>query len=102
MAKRLVIHKREIDIDDRHIFNIKGLAEILSFAVQHNRLVMYYMVEIDATDTNVADILIRGNGHNIDAELVDDYTFMGTHVMAGGGLMWHIWARRHWRNVGGK
>ncbi|KKL94932.1 hypothetical protein LCGC14_1859780, partial [marine sediment metagenome] len=82
-----------IEIVDGQDVCIKGLIAVPSFAVQHNRLVMYFVRDLESEEKQSVDIVIKGTGHVFDVGDMSGYRFMGTHLTFGGDLVWHVWAR---------
>lgn len=93
MAKNFVVHKQVLEIVDGQDVCIKGLVAVLSFAIQYNRLVMYFVRDTDSEKKQVVNIVIKGTGHGFNVEDMQGYRFMGTHIMFAGDLVWHVWAK---------
>ncbi|HEG44648.1 hypothetical protein LCGC14_3009590 [marine sediment metagenome] len=93
MSKNFVVHKEVIQVVDGQDVCIKGLIAVLSFAVQHNHLVMYFVRDIESEKNQSVDIVIKGTGHVFDVGDMFGYRFMGSHIMFAGELVWHVWAR---------
>lgn len=88
-----VIHKETVKVTGRQAIPIEGIVEILSFAVQRNRLVMYFVRDKFLKETREVDVCIHGTGYDIHLGETENMAFMGTHLMADGALVWHVWAR---------
>ncbi len=91
MSENFVVHKEIIQVVDGQSVCIKGLVAVLSFAIQHNHLVMYFVRDTESVKNQSVEIIIKGTGHPFNIDDMADYRFMGTHIMAGGQLIWHVW-----------
>ena len=86
-----IIHKFPISLCDGITIKVPGLIRVLSVAVQRDRLVMYALVRPDDDVTTTIPIRIKGTGHVFDLRAEESWEFMGTHVIQGGDLIWHVW-----------
>ncbi len=93
MNKNFVVHKEVIEVVDGQDVCIKGIIEVLSFAVQRNCIVMYFVRDLESEKRQSVDIVIKGTGSVFDVGEMQGYRFMGTHLTFGGELVWHVWAR---------
>ena len=93
------IYKYNLEITDSQKIYITGLVKILSVMVQYEKLVLYALIEPGALTEISVTIIIAGTGHEIFPNSC--WRFLGTHKMANGQLMWHVWnteneeVRRH-------
>ena len=80
---------REIEVD---CVSIKPL----SVAEQHGDLVLWALVEVgyecEGHATHTMQVDIRGTGHLIDLEDLQDKAFIGTVVMRSTPFVWHVYA----------
>ena len=53
---------------------------------------LYAIVNPDDENLSEVSIIIVGTGHPFD-EPDSSWTFMGTHSMENGSLMWHVWQK---------
>ena len=83
------IYKYPLGMFNEQELEIKGLVEILSVAVQRDKLVLYSLVDTEDFKKTQIDVVIRGTGHNY--ELNTGWNFLGTHLTQNGMLVWHIW-----------
>ncbi len=83
------IYKYGLEITDTQDLLIVGFREVLSVTVQYGNLALYAVVDTEDPKTTSIAISIRGTGHNYDLD--SSWTFLGTHQMAGGNLIWHVW-----------
>ncbi len=83
------IFKYPLIITDIVRIPIKGLVEVLSVVVQHERLVLCAIVDPDSVKETEISVAIVGTGH--EYKLNSSWNFLGTHLMANGALMWHVW-----------
>lgn len=98
MATR--VFKYKLEIESQQSLDITGLVDVLSVAVQRDELVLYAITNSDDTRVCVVEILLRGTGHDIGQEIAG-WTFLGSHLMAGGRLVWHVWVNGtiSWKEV---
>jgi len=63
--------------------------EVLSVVEQHNKIVLYCIVnpENELVD---AQFLVIGTGWDIPDKATDDMKFIGTVVISNGALVWHV------------
>lgn len=88
-----VIHKEIVEMLGSQSVPIAGLVKVLSFAVQQDRLVMYFVREETSSKVRHVEIVIHGTGHAVVPETLESMVFMGTHLINGGRLVWHVWAQ---------
>lgn len=88
----MVIHKITLEVADTQEISIQGLVDILSIEVQGGVLTMWFLRNESERNTNVK-VTMRGTGHNVSKADIKGMYFMGTHLMAGGQLVWHIWTQ---------
>ncbi len=84
------VFKYVLTVADRQQVTVPGFVELLSVVVQYDNLVLYARVDQSREHAGCINVLITGTGHNIDQELVN-WRFMGSHLMMGGRLVWHVW-----------
>lgn len=94
------IHKQVIVVTDSQTVSLGGFLEVVSFAVQKNGLVMYYVADLEAADilTDV-EIAIVGTGRPFRRDALKGLRYMGTHSMFDGDLMWHVFVNKNLREM---
>lgn len=85
------IFKYPLEVTDYQTVRVKRPAMLLSVAEQNNGIVMYVMVD-DLESEIPIDVRIIGTGHPINDD-IENYEFLGTVKLAGGGLMFHVFGR---------
>lgn len=88
-----VIHKKVLELKNAQSLPIRDLSEVLSVAVQKNKLVLYYTVDAAVNHTSMVDIVIKGTGHEHPSSDIEGKTFMGSHMMDEDTYVWHVWLR---------
>ena len=90
--EKMVIHKQILKVVDTQKFDIKGLIEILSVGVQNGQLCMWFMRDRGYERSHSVTVKILGTGNEHGHNETSGMDFMGTHLMSGGQLVWHVWA----------
>jgi len=85
------VYKYLLDLVDYQAVPLPAGAEILSVAEQLSGLVMWAKVD-PARPTVPRDIIIKGTGHPITNDELG--RFIGTALMYGGTLVWHVFEAR--------
>lgn len=83
-----VIHKHILQLVDEQTIKIKG--DILSVMEQNDGIVLYALTNPEWNEIEYS-IRIHGTGHELD-DSIQDYSFLGTVSLAGGRLMFHVFA----------
>ena len=81
------IYKYQLEIEDRFKLRIHRGARLLYVGVQHDIACLWAIVDPEA-ETCIRTLLIRGTGH--DAVGLDELPHVGTVILAGGNLVFHI------------
>ena len=89
------IHKREIAIWDYQGQSIVGLKKIVSFAVQRDKLVMYFIRDLETEQRETIEIIILGTGKAFTEVSLAAFKFAGTYNTYGGELMWHVFVKEN-------
>lgn len=84
------VWKFELGVDDKQTIMMPQGAQLLSIHEQYGRLCMWALVESDAIKVP-REILILGTGH--PAKDLTNYDYVGTAVMCGSSLVWHVWLK---------
>ncbi len=83
----LTVYKYLVPLEDEPVLELPKGAQVLSFQVQHERMVLYALVNPDARHEK-RRFRLAGTGHPIDAEL--PLRFIGTVQLHGGALVFHL------------
>jgi len=83
------IYKYELSGDTPQTVLLPINSTILSVVEQHQRIVMYALVDNETQGKIQAQFLLLGTGQNFDNTL-DGYTFLNTVNLSGGSLMFHV------------
>lgn len=94
----LVIYKYPIELrlDDNFIYcNLpKGAEELSCVFKDLYEGYIYAIVNKEETETIEREVLWAGTSGEINQETkkkMDKYTYLGTHLINGSNLVWHIW-----------
>lgn len=85
-VKEMQIWKFNLDITDRVEISMPKGAVRLSVALQHGRLALWALVDINAEITP-RYFRIFGTGHPVEGDYLN---FIGTVLTDGGSLVWHV------------
>ncbi len=87
------IFKCSLEVTGVQEIIIPRFVKVLSVALQYNVLVLYALVGSGDREANsTIEVTIIGTGHEFLA-MTTDWEFQGTHLQAGGSLVWHVWTR---------
>lgn len=90
--ERWVVWKFPLPIRAVPVIAVPSGAKFLSVAVQGDNLVAYFLCDTQMRQEPAERrFLIRETGTEAPSPDAEDWVFVGTHAMAGGGLMWHVW-----------
>jgi len=87
------ILKYKLAVTDVQSITLRKGARPLSLANQTlsgNDSVVLYVIESDVAEKEIRTVRMFGTGHEFDAFVIDDYTFLGTVIVDNGKLMWHV------------
>ena len=82
------ILKYPLKLADRQTITLPANTRILSVENQRGSVVMYALVDCEATDMRVYTIKMIGTGHYADS--VVNSPFIGTVNLENGSLMFHV------------
>lgn len=88
-----VIHKEVLEITDYQKVTIKGLADILSFGIQHDKLCMWFVRDTREHYEVTIEVKVKGTGHQFESSELNGWEFKGTYQQMGGALVWHVWTK---------
>lgn len=89
-----IIHKNIINQGPFHSLSVPKGAEFLHVAEQYGELAIWYRCDPTKTLMEVRELEIYGTGHTIkDNEPGGKLAYIGTVMMAGGTLVWHVFER---------
>ena len=91
------IHKFVLATREYQIIEIPRLdcPQVLSIEEQYDRVVMYALVDASKLcGVKKVEVLVFGTGQNFD-ELDNDFRFLGTVKLSGGGLMFHVFVKEN-------
>lgn len=91
---KTVIYKYEIvlGVKDHHI-DIKGFIKVLSVVVQHNKLMLYAIVDPDNSTISRLPVYVKGTGWVLTDDIwcTQSIMFAGSFVVCNGDYVWHVW-----------
>ena len=96
----LTVLNQTLDIATRTSYNLPGkVMGLLPIKVVEDRLLLYFVTEVDSTDTaqdcettTALDIVIVGTGEALPEDFPTDYVYLGTEILATGYVV-HCYAR---------
>jgi hypothetical protein len=88
------IWKAEIVIDDLQYITVPKGAKFLAAQPQHQNIALWYLCDPNA-EKERRSIIMRGTGHHIDGELAEHLEYIDTFQIAGGDLVFHVFAGPH-------
>jgi hypothetical protein len=94
---RRIIYKYELEIGDEQVRRIPRNSRLLSIANQQEKLCVWAEIDADARAVPPYDnykFFIRGTGHVFEDNALLQPTFLGTVLMAGGSLVWHVYYQK--------
>jgi hypothetical protein len=90
------VYKYQVPIADMFSLDLPKGAKILSFHfAQHEQPNIWALVDETQEATERRDFFLAGTGHPVPNAPDLDLTFIGTALMAGGALVWHLFEARH-------
>ena len=89
----LTIFKYVLQIADEQVLKIKGCIEVLSVMEQYDMVVLYTLVDTEATEVREVSICIVGTGHPAAHARREGYRFLGTVKLLRGHLVWHVFCK---------
>ena len=89
------IYKYELSEDKVQWVSLPLNSIILSVVEQYQKIVMYVIVDAEQENTQEIEFLLLGTGQ-IFNYVFDDYTFLNTVNLSGGGLMFHVFVENWW------
>ena len=85
------IYKYELSVEKEQRLILPLGSRILSVGVQNNFVVLWAEVDRRQTTPEIYIIYTYGTGHDISRQRGK---FIGTCLMMGGALVWHVYARK--------
>ena len=82
------IWKFKLQPHDSQILHIKGLIKVLSVAEQYGGIVLYALIDPSHETPTKVPIYVVGTGHDFEWDLAR--RFLGTVLLMGGRLMFHV------------
>jgi len=86
------IYKYEIQAEDIQRIDIPS-ERILSVQEQHNKIVVYALIDTENTTLQTYEFGMNGTGNPITFE-VETFEFLGTVKLYDGSLMFHVFCRK--------
>jgi hypothetical protein len=86
----LTVHKQNLSLVDDQEISAPEDAEFLHVAEQHGRPTLWYRCDIDKPD-RLYQIAVCGTGHECPS--ADEAVYVGTFLMHGGALVWHVFVK---------
>jgi len=83
------IYKYELSEEKVQWVSLPLNSTILSVVEQHQKIVMYVIVDAVQENTQEIQFLLLGTGQIFDNTL-DGYSFLNTVKLSGGSLMFHV------------
>jgi hypothetical protein len=84
----MTIHKQILSFGVNY-YTLPGCVELLSVIEQHNKIVLYYLVDTEVLDAYVR-IDIFATGSDVPFAYPQQRHFLGTVKLDGGSLVYHI------------
>ena len=76
-----VIHKYPIEIEPEQTLSVPGGVRFLDIAIQHQRICVWALRELEDDSPRDLDIKLVGTGHEIPDTILDNWTYWKTiHV----------------------
>ena len=91
------IYKYPLEVADEQLVTLPLHAKILSVKNQREKLVMYAEVDSETIVTYRVRIYIIGTGN--PRHVPKGAIFLNTVIMAGGNLVWHVYAKKDWEGL---
>lgn len=89
-----IIYKYTLEIEDEQKHILPRGAKILSVGNQIEKICVWVELEEGAIEDAEYTFFIRGTGHPFDDSALLQPTFLGTVLMAGGSLVWHVYYQK--------
>jgi len=89
------IYKYELSEEKIQWVSLPLNSTVLSVVEQHEKIVMYAIVDSEQENTQEIEFLLLGTGQ-IFNYVFDDYTFLNTVNLSGGSLMFHVFVEKGW------
>lgn len=83
------IYKYQLGVTDVQTVELPAGAKVLSVGTQRESIFAWALVNTDR-DTEPRTFVIKGTGHPIESGELDDTRFIGTVMLSGGALVFHI------------
>ena len=83
------VYKYEVPVTSVFMLYLPRGAKILSFQTQREKPTIWALVDETVDDTEQRAFFLVGTGHPVP----DDLTYIGTTLMAGGDLVWHLFEK---------
>lgn len=88
------IWKYPLAVVDHQTIDMPTGARVLSVHEQHGQLCMWAEVNANPDGpTETRHVRIKGTGHPIEQGEMIGFKFLGTVLVAGGSLVWHVYVR---------
>jgi hypothetical protein len=90
----MAIWKFGLEIEDKQIIRMPLGAEPLCVKVQRGRLCLWAFVDRDADNEDARLVRIVGTGHPFLKAERDTLQYVGTAMMLGDNLVWHVFIEK--------
>ena len=90
------IYKYPVEITDGQIIHVPAGARVISVVGQNYGIVLYAIVPIPNDFPKISKelvIKVVGTGHEINFNTVNEYEFLGTVLLHGGSLVFHVFCK---------
>jgi hypothetical protein len=85
------IYKYPLPYEDIVILQLPYGAKILSVLNQHEKIVLYALIDTEKPKHQLVKIRIVGTGHPLE-ENIKDYQFIGSVALSNQNLIFHVFA----------
>jgi len=89
------IYKFPLEVTDVQTVDVENFKYIVGLEVQREIPVLYCMIDPIKHNTTKLTIHCVGTGHPA-GRIDDDFQFLGTAKLSGGGLMFHFFLDNRW------
>ena len=85
--------KYALPVENYQIVRVPANSQVMTVKEQHDTVVLYMLVDQSHTAIQMVDfeVYMLGTGHLMDDTVPAICTYLGTVVMDGGELVWHVW-----------
>lgn len=84
------VWKYSLEATDKQFITMPRGAQVLSVAEQYDDMSLWALVDTNEVPDDAVLIVIHGTGHPADD--VEGLRFIGTVILRGGSLVFHVWA----------